>query len=266
MKNSSYYKPNYKQGHLVFIKKDEKSNLWKIKCDCGNIVFKSATVIKHFNQQTCSHSCPYIHDITGQVFYNWTVVSPKKFDTPPRTRWLCKCKCGNISYVDYHSLTKGLSKSCGCLGVINKKKFKYPTNKTLTAIKSRCYNKNNKRYTRYGERGIFVCDEWNCGSLGFKNFYKWSLSNGWKEGLTIERIDINKGYSPENCKWITLAEQALNTSRNHFITYKGETLTISQWAKKLNIKEKTLSGRFCNGWSIEKAIETPVKKRNKKSP
>lgn len=252
-----------KLGHLTIVQylgvKDGYTT-WKLKCDCGTEIERTEVYLLSAKPKVCGHGCMYMHDLTGKVFYNWTVIEPKKFESQPRTRWLCKCKCGNESYIDSHTLTKGLSKSCGCLGVQNKKKFRYPTNKTLTAMKSRCYNETNVRYKQYGGRGIKVCDEWLDVKNGFKNFYEWSLQNGWKEGLTIERIDINKGYCPENCKWIPLFEQASNTSRNRFITYNGKTLTLSQWARELGISVKNLSNRIYKGWSIEKAFNTPIKK------
>ena len=116
---------------------------YKLRCKCGNTIVRSETYLLSAEVFCCGHSCAYMHDITGMTFFNWTVVEPKKFDSAPRTRWLCKCKCGNESYIDYHTLKKGLSKSCGCLGILNKRKFRYPTNKTLTAMKSRCFNKKN---------------------------------------------------------------------------------------------------------------------------
>lgn len=97
------------------------------------------------------------------------------------------------------------------------------------AMKSRCYNQNDKSYKWYGEKGIVVYDEWKNSYVKFK---QWALNNGYEDGLTIERIDTNKNYEPENCCWKTIFEQANNRSDNIKITYNGETKTLKQWAKQ----------------------------------
>lgn len=123
-------------------------------------------------------------------------------------------------------------------------------------MKTRCLNKNNPKYKRYGARGIKICDEW----LNFKNFHEWAINNGFKDGLTIERIDNNGDYCPENCKWIPMAEQAKNKECNIMITYNGITDTLQGWTKRLGFKKNTLRARICDyGWSIEKALTTPIR-------
>lgn len=118
-------------------------------------------------------------------------------------------------------------------------------------MKSRCYNKNRDEYIRYGGRGITICDEW---LKSFNEFYDWSMLNGYDDTLTIDRIDNNKGYSPNNCRWIDRKTQCGNTRRNLKLTYKGITHLISHWAELLNITQSTLSRRYYNGWSIEKIL------------
>lgn len=110
-------------------------------------------------------------------------------------------------------------------------------------MKSRCYNKTATRYERYGGRGIFVCDEWK---NNFMNFYNWACNNGYIEGLSIERIDINDGYYPQNCKWITKSEQSKNTCRTHLITYNHETKCVEDWCKELGLKSNTILERAKN--------------------
>ena len=106
-------------------------------------------------------------------------------------------------------------------------------------MKQRCNNPKSSRYERYGRRGIKICDEW-LGKDGKQNFIEWALSNGYKPDLSIERIDIDKGYSPDNCKWIPLSEQSKNTRRTHIITHNGETMCLRDWCKKLNLKDNTI--------------------------
>lgn len=115
-------------------------------------------------------------------------------------------------------------------------------------VKQRCYNKNNTNYQDYGGRGITICDEW---LKDFMTFYNWAMSNGYNDNLTIDRIDNNKGYSPDNCRWVTRKQQVLNRRNNLYITYQGKTLTVSQWAEVLNIRYNTLVTRNRRGWSID---------------
>lgn len=136
----------------------------------------------------------------------------------------------------------------------------HPLYYTWNMMRQRCCNPNNKTYPNYGGRGISVCDEWS----SFKVFYDWSILNGWKPGLSIDRIDNDGNYCPENCRWVDRYVQANNTSTNRFITYKGKTQTEAQWAKELGMSKYTLSSRLnLRGWSVERAFETPVKNRTK---
>jgi hypothetical protein len=123
-------------------------------------------------------------------------------------------------------------------------------------MKQRCLNPRTKAFDRYGGRGITVCGEW----LNFENFYAWAVSNGYKEGLTIERTDNDGNYEPGNCKFATMNEQSNNRKSNHLITYKGKTLTLAGWGKELGFSGLVILKRIMRGWSIEKAIETPLQK------
>ena len=109
------------------------------------------------------------------------------------------------------------------------------------SMKSRCNSKNNTNYSNYGGRGIKVCDEW---LQDFMNFYNWAISSGYKDNLTIDRIDVNGNYEPSNCRWATIKEQNNNTRRNHYVDYKGEKVTISELSKLLNINKNTLWHRI----------------------
>lgn len=126
-------------------------------------------------------------------------------------------------------------------------------------IIQRTKNQNDPNYADYGERGITVCDEW----LTFETFYLWAIQNGYAEGLTIDRIDNDKGYSPENCQWVTRKAQSYNRRSNHLLEYKGESKTIEEWAALFGMKRTTLTQRLKLGWSVEKALETPIRKKTK---
>lgn len=117
-------------------------------------------------------------------------------------------------------------------------------------MKERCNNPNNKRYGRYGGRGIKICEAWE----DFAEFQKWSEANGYSEGLTIDRIDNSGNYEPCNCRWVTQKEQNRNYSRNHRITFNGETLCIAEWSEKTGINRATILYRLQNGKPLEEVF------------
>lgn len=122
-------------------------------------------------------------------------------------------------------------------------------------MKTRCINPRSTHYNRYGGRGITVCDEWRDN---FQSFYEWAMANGYKDDLTIDRIDNNGNYEPSNCRWTTSKEQARNTSRNVLITIDGETKSLMSWCEKYNINYKTVRDRLKRGWTIEKSLTESV--------
>lgn len=131
--------------------------------------------------------------------------------------------------------------------------------RVLAGMKSRCSNKNEPGYKHYGGRGIRVCEEW---LNSFEAFESWALSNGYEEGLSIERIDVNGNYCPENCKWATSLEQCNNMRRNIRVTYLGKTQTIAQWARELGKEYNTLRCSYHRG-TFPPTKENAHKRRNK---
>lgn len=138
-------------------------------------------------------------------------------------------------------------------------------NNIFNDMKHRCYNPKDKCYKDYGARGITVCAEWNNrdrvsaqhnATKGFLAFKKWALENGYNDRLTIDRIDVNKGYSPDNCRWASALVQANNTRSNHYLTYKGKTQSLADWCRELNLNYGTVRSRINrNKWSVKKAFE-----------
>lgn len=133
-------------------------------------------------------------------------------------------------------------------------------------MKERCYDTKNNRYKNYGARGITVCDEWlnkervpqdKKTSKGWLAFKKWAMSHGYTDELTIDRIDVNKGYSPDNCRWVTNKEQCNNRRSNHLVTYKGETRNLTEWCEILGLNYDRVERRInkCK-WSVDKAFKT----------
>jgi hypothetical protein len=128
---------------------------------------------------------------------------------------------------------------------------------TWNGIRNRCNNSTACEFEKYGGRGIKICEEWHT----FEPFMEWALSHGYQDDLTIDRIDNNGDYSPDNCRWITFKEQQRNKSNNINLTYNGETHILMEWSEKTGIKYPTLQGRYKRGWSTEKILTTPVNER-----
>lgn len=188
-------------------------------------------------------------NIVGKKFGMLTVLEEcKEHDKHNKIVYKCQCDCGNICYKQSSPLRTGRTKSCGCLkpGISGTKIYNI-----FYGMKKRCYNKNDPRYEHWGGRGIRICDEWLTSP---KTFYDWAINNGYRDSLTIKRLDNNKGYSPDNCKWTTSKEQANNRRSNVYLEYNGEVKTIAQWSEKLNIHYACLWKRHKLGWSDEECL------------
>ena len=134
-------------------------------------------------------------------------------------------------------------------------KQKHILRQKLCDMKNRCYNPKNEFYKDYGERGITVCEEWLDKKNGHKNFREWAIANGWKENLSIDRIDVNGNYEPSNCRWATRKEQANNRRNNAYITIHGVTKTAQEWADQIGITERAFMSRVAYGWSEDRLLE-----------
>lgn len=161
----------------------------------------------------------------------------------------CKCDCGNIKIIRWTSLVTGNTTSCGCYHqetmenlltthglAFDKDHHRTRLYSIYHGMKTRCYNKNVPHYYRYGGKGVKICDEWLDPKTGFESFYNWAMSNGYRDDLTIDRIDNNGNYCPENCRWATYEEQANNLEKNVYITSGYCTFTMALWAKILKVK------------------------------
>lgn len=209
-------------------------------------------------------------DLTGKRFNRLVVIEPTR-NKSGKYAWKCKCDCGNIVVTQGAQLKNGHIKSCGCYknDVFKERLTKHGLSRTklfhvYTGMHTRCEKQNHIAYKHYGGRGIEVCEEWS-GENGFVNFYSWSMKNGYMEGLQIDRINNNGNYSPGNCRWITCKENLMNKRNTLIYEYNGQTKTLKEWAIESGIPYKRLQCRIREfGWSIEKALTTPVKKYNKK--
>lgn len=189
-------------------------------------------------------------DITNKRFGFQTAIKPVGKNKWRNVLWLCKCDCGKEHEVSQSKLVQGKSKSCGCyalkLHVQQLEKHGITTGgkpRTFTiwvGMKARCMKPTNVSYKSYGARGITVCQEW----LVFENFHKWAIENGYEDGKTIDRIDNDGNYSPDNCRWIDRAENLLRQRRYNLLTVNGETLPLSTFARKLGVSRSTLTKYF----------------------
>jgi len=194
-------------------------------------------------------------DLTGKVFERLTVI--RELDTTRSgVRWECRCECGKVTKVLSNDLRSGKTLSCGCYKIDIHRKIKGESihssriYRIWEGMNQRCYNKNHTSYYNYGGRGISICNEWKDSAT----FYDWAINNGYEDELTIDRIDNNGNYCPDNCRWITRKEQLNNKRTNKMITYNNKTQTISQWANELEINKNTIRKRIRLGWSIEDVL------------
>lgn len=192
------------------------------------------------------------NDLTGQRFGK-LVVQRRSADRgrgkKPLVKWDCLCDCGNITTVSTGALKTGHTKSCGCLwkshGYANKEKLY----QVWLNMRRRCYEPTNKRWEHYGGKGIQVCGEWKDDYLAFR---EWAMSNGYKKSLTLDRVDNDGDYCPENCRWADLKTQQNNTSRNRWVEFEGKKYTVSQLADRLGLTYTALLHRLDRGWPMER--------------
>lgn len=205
-----------------------------------------------------------LDDITGNRYGKLLVIGFVKMRDNGHSVWKCQCDCGNVTETLGCRLKNGSCKSCGCLN----KEVRLPKIVTHKMSYTRLYGIWHKmKYRsfstkwagadRYANRGIGMCEEWN----RFEPFRDWALANGYDDTLSIDRIDNDKGYYPENCRWTTPKEQARNRSDNVFIEYNGEKKTIAEWAE---VKGLTYAALHCRlnkyHWTIADALERPLRK------
>lgn len=208
---------------------------------------------------------PKLIDLSGQRFGRLTVIE-RADSSKGKTKWLCKCECGKETVVFASNLTRGIAKSCGCLRneVTSKRRTIHGQRRSRLyniweQMKGRCTRSTHPFYRLYGGRGITICEEWKDS---FKPFHDWATANGYADNLTIDRIDTNGNYCPENCRWADMVTQANNTSRNHLLEYNGEVHTLAEWSKLTGINYMSLKTRIRRGWSVERALTERANKKD----
>lgn len=195
-------------------------------------------------------------DLRGQKFGRWTVLEEAGRKCGG-VLWRCQCDCGTIREVTATHLRAKNSVSCGCYSKeihTKHRKSRGSIYHVWQCMKDRCFNPNAQEAKHYIEKGISVCDEW----LDFDNFYKWAVANGYKKGLSLDRIDNDGNYEPSNCRWATPKMQARNRSNNVHLTWQGETHCVSEWAEILGLNPITIFTRLSRGWSVDDALGRAV--------
>jgi hypothetical protein len=206
-----------------------------------------------------------IPNLVGKTFGRLTVIEiGPRTSVKKGTYYLCRCECGNLKEIKAQALVSGATLSCGCYNkevMTTHGMSKTKLYDTLHKMKRRCNNIDDKNYKNYGGRGIKICEDWE---QDFIHFYNWSILSGYKEGLTIDRIDNDGPYSPENCRWVSQKVQAGNKRNNHMLTLNGKTQCLAAWCEELNMRSSTIINRLNLGWSEEKALTYPLKPNGKR--
>lgn len=209
---------------------------------------------------------PNLKDLTGFRFGRLVVLRRAPDRRRGWPRWLCLCDCGNEKEVDSNNLRNNNTRSCGCLNTIfleervknglhwTHRLSTSPLYKTWNSMRQRCENPKSPSFHNYGGRGIYVCERW-------RNFANFAADMAPKPSPqhSIDRIDNDGPYSPENCRWVgSRQEQMANRRVNRPITFRGETHIVAEWARRVNIDQDTLLMRLKSGWSVERALTTPL--------
>lgn len=207
---------------------------------------------------------PKRHDVSGQVFGRLTATADSESRARRRIYWRCLCECGNEKWVLVDALKAGCTRSCGCLNDEVRRITKHggtvggvhtPEYASWHSMIQRCTNPNNRRWNRYGGRGITVCQRW------LDSFAAFFEDMGPRPvDMSLERKHNDRGYNPENCEWALRSKQARNTSRNRFFTHDGVTLCLDDWVARTGIAHATLHHRL-SIWPVEKALTEPVRGR-----
>ncbi len=206
--------------------------------------------------------------IVGQRFHRLTVYSLAGYIHTRQqiSYWLCRCDCGTFRIIARPKLQRGYTKSCGCyiaeirgLATRTHRMTNTRVYRIWTGANSRCHDPNCESYQSYGARGIYVDERWR-GYNGFSNFYA-DMGEPPSKNYSLDRINNDGPYSPENCKWSDKYEQARNTRRNRYLTAQGQTYCLSEWAEMTGLKQGLIARRLFRGWPIEEALE--FKERSK---
>lgn len=197
-----------------------------------------------------------LDELIGRKYGKLTIMDAERTNGIIRCR--CICECGRIKELPYAYIRSGRTKTCGN----HYAEFTHRTHgmshtrldRIYRKMRNRCYREKDEAYRYYGLKGIAVCDEWLTDPAAF---FDWAKQNGYADNLTLDRIDRNGNYEPQNCRWVTMKEQCSNRSTNRYLTFNGETKTVTQWAETIGVKSNLIFDRLERGWSVEDALLKP---------
>lgn len=240
---------------------------WKCECQCGNAKECRGDHLVNGKIKSCgcvrrARSNRFI-DLAGRTFGRWMVLEYSgRVNRGSNSQWKCECKCGTIRIVRGRELITGGSTSCGCYQRENAKQMNtthgmssLPEYDVWARMIGRCHRKSDPSYSRYGGRGIVVCNRWR---TSFKAFMQ-DMGCRPSSAHSIDRINNNCGYSPKNCRWATSTEQCNNRRSSRLLSVNGETLTMAEWAVRSGIKRTTIWARLNRGWAEAESVWSPVK-------
>lgn len=201
-------------------------------------------------------------DLTGQRFGRLYVLHEAGRSDSGKVLWRCRCDCGNEKNTVGGDLRSGRTTSCGCYhqevvtgqATVHGARFSR-LYRIWCAMKYRCDSPSANKYADYGGRGIKVCAEWE---HSFSAFQRWAMENGYSDELSIDRIDGDAGYSPENCRWADAVTQARNKRSNRNLIFQGKKQSVAAWADETGIPSKTIYRRLDAGWTVERALTEPI--------
>lgn len=242
----------------------------KCKCDCGQETSMTLTEVKngHIKSCGCIQKFDFDRDYKNKVYNGITLIELVKDNKNTAKKIVkCKCHCGEIFNAPLIHLIKHKRYIIGCHKCNDGKYLKYNITQrsemsdgdirtVFYGIKDRCLTKNRKDAKWYFDKGVTICDEW---MKDINSFIKWAKQNGYKKGLTIDRIDPNGNYCPENCRWVDMETQNNNQCNSVKYLCDGQYLSIAQISRKKNMNYRTLLARKNRGWDIERIISTPIK-------
>ncbi len=252
-----------KFNHLTAIEHRGRG-YWLFRCDCGNEVVRYQGDVVRGSRKSCGCRQHIVHNLCGKRFGRLVVL-----EYAGEKKWKCQCDCGETTIVSGNALNSGSTKSCGCLRIETAKRAKYvkhgksnsPTFIRWRSMKSRCYYPKNVGYPNYGGRGIKVCDRW-LGEHGFENFLA-DMGEAPSREYSLDRIDVNGDYTPENCRWATWKEQSNNKRNSRLITHNGRSLTIPQWCDELGFNVNVAYNRYWHGYKTYEELFTVNKQKKR---
>lgn len=245
---------------------DKGRTCWLCLCDCGNEIIVPANYLRSGHTKSCG--CLRKETARNNTHVNMIgfkigrlTVSKEVVSENGHAMWECLCECGNITIAEGYALRSSLKQSCGCLIRDANIKRNYVHGMARTrlyttwiGIRDRCKNVSSDSYKNYGGRGITIDKEWD---LDFLSFYNWAINNGYDDSLTIERIDVNKGYCPSNCMWIPRSKQNRNKTNTIYVTYMGERMPLVDACEKSGTDYNLAVQRYFNGWEDDALFKEP---------